>query len=101
MTSASRVLAVWLTPAVVLALPAALAARGPDGLWLGLVLAFTPLMTLGLASTYPETTSSGSRGGGGEPLFPVVTLLITVGVLLWANIVLAGDAAAWLGARRW
>ncbi|HXA97221.1 MAG TPA: hypothetical protein VN323_16785 [Candidatus Dormibacteraeota bacterium] len=101
MTSASRALAVWLTPAVVLALPAALAARGPDGLWLGLVLAFTPLMTLGLASTYPETTSSGSRGGGGEPLFPVVTLLITVGVLLWANIVLAGDAAAWLGARRW
>jgi hypothetical protein len=31
----------------------------------------------------------------------VVTLLVTVGVLLWANIALAGDVAVWLGARRW
>ena len=35
MTSVARILAVWLTPTVVLAVPAALAARGPDGLWLG------------------------------------------------------------------
>jgi hypothetical protein len=31
----------------------------------------------------------------------VVTLLLAVGVLLWANVALAGDLAAWLGARRW
>jgi len=35
MTSVARILAVWLTPTVALAVPAALAARGPDGLWLG------------------------------------------------------------------
>ena len=43
----------------------------------------------------------GDELAGGETLFPVVTLLVTVGVLLWANIALAGDVAAWLGARRW
>jgi len=100
MTRASRVLAVWLTPVAVLALPTALAARGPAGLWQGLALAFAPLIILGLASTRSETISNASRGDG-EPLFAVVTLLITVGMLLWANMELAGNAAAWLGARRW
>ena len=42
MTSVARILAVWLTPTVVLAVPAALAARGPDGLWLGLVVTLDP-----------------------------------------------------------
>src|SRR5712691_10073172 len=32
MTSISRILAVWLTPAALLAVPAACAGRGPDGL---------------------------------------------------------------------
>ena len=100
MTSVSRVLAVWLTPAVMLALPAALAARGPDGLWLGLVVTLAPLIALGLAAR-PPAPPPGAAVGAGEMLFPVVTLLITVGVLLWANIALAGDVAAWLGARRW
>ena len=100
MTSVSRVLAVWLTPAVMLALPAALAARGPDGLWLGLVVTLAPLIALGLAARPPAPPPGGAVGAG-EMLFPVVTLLITVGVLLWANIALAGDVAAWLGARRW
>jgi len=47
MTSVARILAVWLTPAMMLAVPAALAARGPDGLWLGLVVTLAPLMVLG------------------------------------------------------
>src|SRR6266849_10497323 len=34
-------------------------------------------------------------------VFPVVILLLTVGVLFWANLILAGDVAAWLGAPRW
>jgi hypothetical protein len=99
MTSASRILAVWLTPAVLLAVPAALARRGPDGLWLGLALMLVPLITLGLDARPAAAATDGRRGG--EPFFPVVMLLITVGVLLWANIALAGDVAAWLGARRW
>jgi len=93
MRSAARVLAVWLTPALVLAIPAALAERGPGGLWLGLVVMVVPLVILGLQ---PESVEP-----SGQPLVSVVTLLLTVGMLLWANIALAGDVAAWLGAQRW
>ncbi|MEX2220437.1 MAG: hypothetical protein WEG40_01445 [Candidatus Rokuibacteriota bacterium] len=100
MTSVSRILAVWLTPAVMLAVPAGLAGRGPDGLWLGLVVTLVPLIVLGLGAGRP-TAPPGDAFRTGATLFPVVTLLITVGVLLWANIALAGDVAAWLGARRW
>jgi hypothetical protein len=100
MTSVSRILAVWLTPAALLAVPTALAGRGPDGLWLGLVLMLVPLITLGLGAG-PRSAPPLDGRREGEPLFPVVMLLITVGVLLWANIALAGDVAAWLGARRW
>jgi len=98
MTSVARILAVWLTPAMMLAVPAALAARGPDGLWLGLVVTLAPLIVLGWGTGRP---APGDDPRPGETLFPVVTLLVTVGVLLWANIALAGDVAAWLGARRW
>lgn len=100
MTSVSRILAVWLTPAAMLAVPAALAARGPDGLWLGLVVALAPLIALGAGAPRP-TALPGESPGAGDVLFPVVTLLLAVGVLLWANIALAGDVAVWLGARRW
>ena len=83
MTSVARILAVWLTPAMMLAVPAALAARGPDGLWLGLVVTLAPLIVLGWGSGRPVP---GDDPRPGETLFPVVTLLVTVGVLLWANI---------------
>ena len=98
MTSVSRILAVWLTPAALLAVPAALATSAPDGLWLGLTLSLVPLITLGL-SARGRTVST--RGEAARGLFPVVTLLLTVGALLWANIALAGDVAAWLGRPRW
>jgi hypothetical protein len=100
MTSVSRVLAVWLTPVALLAVPAALAARAADGLWLGLTLTLVPLIVLGFQAgrqVAPAGAGPDERGS----LFPVVTLLLTVGVLLWANIALAGDVAAWLGAPRW
>lgn len=100
MRSVSRVLAVWLTPAVMLAVPAALAGRGPDGLWLGLLVVLVPLIALGVAGRRPAPAPDDAPGSG-EALFPVVTLLLAVGVLLWANIALSGDLAAWLGARRW
>ena len=34
-------------------------------------------------------------------MFSVAVLLVSVGILLWANLVLAGDVAAWLGEPRW
>lgn len=100
MTSAFSVLAVWLTPAVALSMPALIAARGPDGLWAGLALTLVPLLTLGLTAHRPHPAAAPGRSAR-EPLFPVVTLLLAVSVLLWANIALAGDVAAWLGAPRW
>src|SRR6266850_966191 len=87
MTSVARILAVWLTPVVALAVPAALAARGPEGLWLGLVVTLAPLIALGAGGVRPAAAEGVSAAG---TLFPVVTLLVTVGVLLWANIALAG-----------
>ena len=77
----------------------ALAARGPDG-----ALA-RPRGDPGRAAHRAGGGGTGARAGppasARDALFPVVTLLLTVGVLLWANIALAGDVAAWLGARRW
>src|SRR4029077_10236269 len=57
MTSVARILAVWRTPVVALAVPAALAARGPDGLWLGLVVTLAPLVALGWSAGRPAATA--------------------------------------------
>ena len=61
MRSASRVLAVWLTPAALLAIPAALCGRAADGLWLGLTWALVPLIVVGLQAgpRAPAATSPG------------------------------------------
>ena len=95
MTLAARTLAVWLTPAAWLAVPALVLESGPDGLWVGLLLLVAPLLALGLAGRH--SPSAQSR----DSLFPVVALLLVVALLFWANLVLAGDVAAWLGAPRW
>jgi hypothetical protein len=100
MTSVSRVLAVWLTPVALLAAPAALSTRAADGLWLGLILTLVPLIVLGLQGGRPAASIGAGRDERAS-LFPVVILLLAVGVLLWANIALAGDVAVWLGAPRW
>lgn len=98
MTSAVRILAVWLTPAVWLGMSALILDLGPDGLWIGLALVCAPLAALGFGARAREALPA---AGEREPLFTVVILLLTVGALLWANLVLAGDVAAWLGAPRW
>ena len=95
MIFAARTLAIWLTPAAWLALPALVLESGPDGLWIGLVLLVAPLLALALAGGVVPPASSG------DALFPVLALLLVVGILFWANLVLAGDVAAWLGAPRW
>ena len=95
MTPAVRVLALWLTPALWLEMPALILDGGPDGLWIGLALFLAPLVALGVpAPAEPERAES-------EASFSVMALFLVVGVLLWANLVLAGDVAAWLGAARW
>jgi hypothetical protein len=95
LTFAARTLAIWLTPAAWLALPALVLESGPDGLWIGLVLLVAPLLALAVAGAVTPPASTG------EALFPVLALLLVVGILFWANLVLAGDVAAWLGAARW
>jgi len=94
MTSGVRLLAVWLTPVLWLGMPALILDRGPEGLGIAFALTLAPLIALAARSAEPAL-------GGSEPLFPVVVLLFTVAVLLWANMILAGDVAVWLGAPRW
>jgi hypothetical protein len=97
MTAAVGLLTAWLTPAVWLGVSALILDLGPDGLWIGLALVCAPLVALALGAPPREAPPAVER----EPLFTVVILLVAVGCLLWANLVLAGDIAAWLGAPRW
>jgi hypothetical protein len=94
MSFVARTLAVWLTPAAWLAVPALVLESGPGGLWVGLLLLVAPPLALAV-----------SRGGAPLPsqndLFPVLAFLLVVGLLYWANFGLAGDVAAWLGWPRW
>jgi hypothetical protein len=94
MSSGAALLAVWLTPVVWLAMPALIVERGPHGLWMALALALVPLVALGGRAPAPAAA-------GSDPVFPVVILLCTAAVLIWANLVVAGDVAAWIGEPRW
>ncbi|PWU19632.1 MAG: hypothetical protein C5B48_13355, partial [Candidatus Rokuibacteriota bacterium] len=94
MRSGTRLLAAWLTPVLWLHVPGLIAERGPGGVWIGLTLALSPLIALAVRS---EETPSNAR----EPVFPVVVLVFSATVLLWANIMLAGDLATEFGAPRW
>jgi hypothetical protein len=95
MTDAFRLLAVWLTPALWLAMPALILARGSEGLWVGLALTVAPLIAL-------------VAPGGAEPAqrdvwarFRRAVLLAVAGISIWANVGLAADVAAWQSAPRW
>lgn len=94
MNPAALVLGVWLTPVLWLSMPTLILKQGPDGLWIGLALVVVPLVALGTAPSEPASIAS-------ESIFPVVILLFTVGILFWANMILAGDVAACLGLPRW
>ncbi|HEV2053903.1 MAG TPA: hypothetical protein VGV06_01880 [Methylomirabilota bacterium] len=96
MISGARTLAVWLTPAAWLALPALVLEGGPDGVWAGLLLLVAPLLALAVAGGDARAAQPAR-----DALFPVVVFLLVAGLLLWASLVLAGDVAAWLGAPRW
>ena len=94
MTTA-RVLAVWLTPVAWLAVPTLVVDGGADGLWAGLLFVVAPLFIL------RSEGDDRAVPGGRDTLFPVVVLLLVIGLMLWANLALAADAAAWIGVPRW
>ena len=94
MKAAAQFLAVWLTPVLWLSMPAMVVARGPDGVFIGLVLVIAPLIALGVGPTERAAALPDS-------IFPVMVLLFTVGLLFSANLILAGDVAAWVGFPRW
>src|SRR5262249_32214245 len=94
MTAAALLLAAWLTPAVWLSIPTLIVDRGPNGLWGGLALIVGPLGALGVT---PSRWDDNAGGAG----FPGVALLVTGGILFWANLSLAGDVSVWLGWPRW
>ena len=86
----------WTTPALLLAVPTTLMAGGRDGLWLGLLFAVAPL--------FASLVTARDRGAAPEAdrrSLPLVVLLLVVGVILWANLSLAGDVATWMGWPRW
>ncbi|MBI3106853.1 MAG: hypothetical protein HYY95_15010, partial [Candidatus Rokubacteria bacterium] len=91
---ASGILAVWLTPAVWLTLPALILAGGPDGLWVGLVAVVAPLLALVAGS------GRGRPGTGPVPLFHVAALFLVAAALIWANLLVLGDLAGRLGLPR-
>jgi hypothetical protein len=88
-----RVVSAWANPALLLAVPTAVIAGGRDGLWLGLLFVVAPLFA-SLAAPEPAAA-------GGPQSLPPAVLLLVVGVIVWANLSLAGDAATWMGGPRW
>src|SRR5262245_46955064 len=96
MMEAARLLALWLTPALWLAMPALILARGSEGLWIALALTVVPLIALAA----PTAGARVPRGGTAARFYRAV-LLAVAGVSIWANVGLAGDVAQWQGAPRW
>ena len=95
MIGAARLLAGWLTPVMWLAPAAMVVADGPEGLWIALVVALSPLVALlvgGARASDPPAT---------EPPLHHAILVAVIGLLVWANLALAGDVAAALGIPRW
>jgi hypothetical protein len=92
LTAVGSILAAWLHPALWLALPVLLLEGGVDGLWVALLVVVAPLVARAYpAEPLPERAS----------LLAVATLVVVVGLLLWANLVVVGDMAQWLGRPRW
>jgi hypothetical protein len=95
MSHGLTLLAVWLTPAVWLAMSEAIAERGPEGVWIGLTLVAAPLVAL--AARRPES------GADDETVrrFRRGVMLAAGGILMWANAIVAGDVAPVFGVARW
>lgn len=92
MIAAACVLAAWLHPALWLMLPVALLTAGPGGVWIGLLAVVAPL--LAQARAVEPLPAAAARLATG-------VLVAVGGLLLWANLALAGDVAVWLGRPRW
>ncbi len=84
----------WLSPVLLLSIPAELLTAGRDGLWLLLLVFVAPLLAL-LLPQFPAPRNH--RAG----TLAAVLMLLMVGTVLWANLTLAGDVAFWLGGLRW
>ncbi len=95
MSGGARLLAVWLTPAIWLGMPALVLDRGLDGLSVGLALTLAPLVALGVG------TPAQRPGNERVQRFSEAVLRLVVGIVLWANIALAANVAAWFGVPRW
>lgn len=81
----------WITPALLLSLPVELLIRGSEGLWAALLVVVAPLLGFlaipGRSDTPPHRVSAHA-------------LVLVAAVLVWANLLLAGDVARWLGYPR-
>src|SRR5262245_60731781 len=93
MTSGCWLLALWLMPAAWLEVTARLLEAGAQGLWLGLAFTLAPLLALSLRS-------AGRRERPPGALFARLALMLVIGVLLWAQLVLAADVASTFGIER-
>ncbi len=97
MTAAGIIVAGWLGPAIWLTLPALLLAQGAGGLWPGLLVVLAPLLALALRA--PGAESDEARAP--VPLVHVATFFLTVALLIWSGLTIAGDVSARVGAPRW
>jgi hypothetical protein len=84
-----------MSPVFLLTIPTALLTSGREGLWLALLAFVAPLFGLLLASSSPSSESN-EKG-----FFFTLGAVLMMGGLLWANLTLAADIAAWLGGPRW
>ena len=90
--SGLQALAVWLTPVVSLAVAASAAGGGRHGVWIGLCAMLAPLLALMIGA---------ARDIESEPPAQGPAAAVVAGVLLWANLALAGELATGLGHFRW
>ena len=86
----------WLSPVLLLSVPAELLTAGRDGLVLLLLIFVAPLLALLLPRSPVPPVQNRSTG-----TLAAVLMLLMVGIILWANLALAGDVAVWLGSPRW
>jgi hypothetical protein len=90
-----RLASLWVMPSLLLPVASQLLDAGRDGLWLAFLFVLAPLF--GLLAAVPH----GRRLEAGAGTLPLLALLLVVGLVVWANLSLAGDMAARLGLPRW
>ncbi|HLC40968.1 MAG TPA: hypothetical protein VJO34_05000, partial [Methylomirabilota bacterium] len=94
--SAVRLIRLWLTPVLLLALPTQVVAFGRDGLWLALAVVSGPLLFL---ATQSRDGASSQRGLN----MPMARAALAVSAFmhLWANLDLIGGLSRDWGLPRW